>query len=273
MTIPDQIERAALIGWKLFPCSTESRAMAFKGAHLKATDDLEQIEKWCWRFPKCNWRVIFGPSNLWGFDLDIPGAEHKNDGIAALASLAKVHGPIPPRPQARSGSGGLGIFFQYHGERIIGDTNKPLPGMDPRRGQQSQTIPPSIHTTTHKPYFWVDPPWVLAPPVAPSWLLHLVEAPAPHPVRPAPHLKDGDARRNYAVAALHNGTRSVASAYEGTRNDSLNRACWSVARFLADGSLSENEVRDCFVAAARACGIPIREACLTIDSAIRSRRK
>lgn len=272
MSLPDEIERVALLGWAVFPCSRYSRAMAFAGADKQATTDLDILARWATEYPECNWRVVFGPSGLWGFDLDTPPL-HADDGIAALAALVKVHGSIPPRPQARSGGGGLGIYFRHEGQRIVGASGIPAPGMDPRRGAQTQTIPPSIHVDTKEPYRWIDPPWVVSPPIAPGWLMRLVEMPPDPPARPAPNLKNGDARRNYAVAALHNATRRVASANVGGRNDTLNRECWSVSKFLIDGSLSESEVRDCMIAAARACNIPIREACLTIDSAIRSKRK
>lgn len=272
MPIPDNIERIALLGWHVFPCSNRSRAMCFPAAHQHASANLDTIAGWAEKYPRCNWRVVFGPSGLWGFDLDVPRT-HKDDGIAALTNLTKVHGPLPPRPQARSGGGGLGIWFRWSGQRIAGGSGIPMPGMDPRRGEQSQTIPPSIHIDTRQPYYWIDPPWLITPPDAPAWLLKLVELPPEPPARPAPELKSDSARRHYAVAALHNATRRVAITIEGGRNDTLNRECWSVAKFLKDGDLSESEVRDCMVAAARAAGLNIREACLTIDSAIRSKRR
>lgn len=86
-------------------------------------------------------------------------------------------------------------------------------------------------------------------------------------VAPSPYLGPPP-RRHYAVACLHNAIRKVASGRRALRSES-----WSLARFLSDGSLTEEEIRDCMIAAARAANIPIREACLTIDSAIRSKRK
>jgi len=193
--------------------------------------------------------------------------------MAAMAALVQVHGALPPRPMTRSGGGGAAVFFEWSGERIVGDSGKPYPGMDPRRGRQSLTIPPSIHLTTKLPYRWLTPPWEVAAPKAPDWLLRLVEMPPERPIDPAPVLKSDSAKRSYAVAALHNATRRVAVANEGGRNNTLNRECWSVAKFLTQGDLTESEIRDCMIAAARAASIPIREACLTIDSAIRSKRK
>jgi hypothetical protein len=274
MPIPQEVEAVALLGWHLYPASRRSRAGMFEGASDAATCDLDTIEDWCRRFPGCNWRVVFGPSDLWGLDLDVPrDGGHKEDGVAAFAALAKVHGGIPPRPQMRSGGGGVAIFFDHSdGERIIGKTGHPAPGIDPRRGRLSQTIPPSVHIVTGRPYIWVTPPWLVTPPKAPPWLLRLMEPPPEPSSGPAPDLPSGSARRNYAVAVLHSAIRQVAAAPPGTANDTLNRKTWAVAKFTADGSLSDNEVRDCMMAAARARNIPPREACLTIDSALRAKR-
>jgi hypothetical protein len=93
------------------------------------------------------------------------------------------------------------------------------------------------------------------------------DEPADHvPVPVAPYLGPPP-RRAYAVASLHNGIRRVAAGRRALRSE-----CWSLTRFMSDGSLTEEEIRDCMIAAARAANIPIREACLTIDSAIRSKR-
>lgn len=271
--IPPEIEAIALLGWRVYPASQYSRAACFAGATDAASCDLDWIAAQCREYPGCNWRIVFEGSGIWGFDIDVPSADHAHDGIAAMAALVEVHGPLPPRPMTRSGGGGAAIIFEWNGERIVGDSNKPYPGLDPRRGRQSLTVPPSIHTTTKRPYTWVTPPWKVAPPKAPAWLLRLVEMPPEREVAPAPTLKNGTAARNYAVAALHNATRRVAIANQGGRNNTLNRECWSVSKFLSDGALTESEIRDCMIAAARAANIPIREACLTIDSAIRSKRK
>lgn len=271
--IPEEIERIALLGWRVYPASQYSRAACFKGATDAATSNLDIIDQWAVEFPGCNWRMVFEGSGVWGFDIDVPSADHVHDGIAAMSALVKIHGPLPPRPMTRSGGGGAAIFFEWNGERIIGDSNKPYPGLDPRRGRQSLTVPPSIHTTTKQPYFWITAPWTVTPPKAPAWLLKLVEAPPVRPPEPAPDIKRGTQSRNYAVAALHNATRRVAVSQEGSRNNTLNRECWSVSKFLKDGSLMESEIRDCMIAAARAANIPIRDACMTIDSAIRAKRK
>jgi hypothetical protein len=208
--------------------------------------------------------VIFGKSGLWGFDLDVPGINHIHDGIAAMASLVKTHGSLPPRPQARSGGGGLGIYFRHVGERLIGNTNQPLDGMDPRRGAQSQTIPPSVHVDTRRPYRWLVPPWEVAPPIAPAWLSKLLEPP-PEPVWKRQEIDTTDqARRRLYLAAL-----AVMDAAPGTRNDTLNRRSYQVGRMIGSGLLMEQEAVEALYGAARAAGLDHAEVRETIRSGIR----
>lgn len=261
---PD-IERVALLGWHLYPASRHSKAACIKNGTDLATCDFGQLESWSREFPACNWRVVFGPSGLWGLDCDVPPG-HAHDGIANLSALVRVHGPLPPRPQARSGGGGLALYFRHDGEPIIGGAGHPAAGIDPRRGRQSQTVPPSRHWRTGEPYRWITPPWEISPPTAPTWLLRLV-APPPEPttVAPRPLMERG---RPYAVAALRRAVGQVATAQAGTRNDTLNRAAWSVARFIESGQLQPSEIADALAHAGRIAGLDRMEVRRTLASAL-----
>lgn len=275
--IPDEIEKVALLGWHVFPASKRTRAAAFTGAHLQATTDLDKIEEWNAKFHQPNWRVVFGPSCIWGLDVDAAGPTHASDGIAAMRALVGRHGPLPQRPTIRSGGGGLGLIFAHRGEPIIGKTGVPAPGIDPRRGRLSLTLPPSIHVTTGRPYTWAIPPWRISPPSAPKWLLDLVAPPpVPEPRRQALPAT-GDKARAYAVGALYHAVRRVAGMGSGSRNDTLNTEAFSLARFVAQGALSEAELRDALYAAAHANGMVAedgaRAALNTIQSALTSRRR
>jgi hypothetical protein len=130
-----------------------------------------------------------------------------------------------------------------------------------------------MHITSKRPYLWIKgrAPWEINPPTAPGWLLEAVKPPPLPPERPAPVLTDGDKARTYAVAALRNAIARVATAPSGSANNTLNSESYGMAKFLRDGHLSESEIRDCLIAAARVRSIPIREAIATIDSGIRSR--
>jgi hypothetical protein len=267
MALPEQIEAVALLGWKVYPCSRSTKAGMFKGASAAATDDLNQLARWSNEYPRCNWRVVFGPSGIWGLDCDVPPG-HAHDGIAALAGLVNTHGLIPPRPQARSGGGGLGLFFAHQGEKIIGEGGHPAPGIDPRRGQQSQTIPPSIHVVTRRSYRWLVPPWEVAPPKAPDWLLRLLQ-PAPEPEwKRAPIDTSDDARRR-----LYRAAHAIADAAPGTRNAVLNGKAYQMGRLIGAGLLGEHEAVDAMYAAAKQAGLDHIEIAATIRSGITSGRR
>lgn len=269
MTLHPDIERVALLGWHLYPASSHSRAGCIKNGTDLASCDLDQLGRWAREFPGCNWRVVFGPSGLWGLDCDVPPG-HAQDGIANLAELVHVHGAIPPRPQARSGGGGLALFFRHQGEAIIGEAGHPAPGIDPRRGRHSQTIPPSRHWRTGQLYRWITPPWEIEAPAAPAWLLRLV-APNPAPAIPewSPRLPDAPERRQrYAAAALRRAVERVVLAAEGTRNDRLNREAWAMARFAAEGSLDPREIAVAMTHAGRQAGLLPREIISTLTSAL-----
>lgn len=265
MTIPREIEAVCLLGWRVYPASRRSRAACFKGASQAASYDLNVVAGWARDYGPCNWRVVMAGSGIWSIDLDVPSADHVADGVSAMAALVKVHGPLPPRPMTRSGGGGLAMFFRHDGERIIGKTGTPAPGIDPRRGGLSITIPPSIHVTTHRPYRWITPPWDLAPPPAPAWLLRLLEPP-PEPEVRRVEIDTTDQARN----RLYRAASAVAQAGQGARNETLNRRAYQIGHMIGAGLLGEQEAIDALYGAARAAGLDYAEAKATIRSGVNS---
>lgn len=264
---PD-IERLALLGWRLHPSSRSSRAACIKGAAEAATSDLDQLARWSREFPGCNWRAVMEGSGVWALDVDAPGPDHDADGITALTGLVARHGPLPARPMTRSGGGGFALFFRHDGEPISGKTGIPEPGIDPRRGRLTVTVPPSVHHRTGYRYRWITPPWEMSPPPAPGWLLRLV-APSPPPICASPHLAAGGLPgRPYAVAALRRAVEQVAVAPAGQRNDTLNRAAWSVARFISGGLLQPSETAEALAHAGLVAGLDRREVQQTLASAL-----
>jgi hypothetical protein len=258
----DDIERLALLGWRLYPSAPTGKKGLIRGGSDRATYDLNQLAAWSQEFPRANWRVVFGGSGIWAIDCDVPPL-HKDDGVQGMKDLVAVHGPLPKMPLMRSGGGGLVMFFRDTGAAIIGESGHPAPGCDPRRGRQSQTIPPSLHHTTRRPYRWLRAPWEISPPDAPTWLLRLVEPPpVPAWVR-APVATTDRARQKLMHAVM-----AVTRAPEGTRNDVLNRRSYQIGRYIAQGLVDHQEGVDLLVGAARSTGLPFREAALTIKSGI-----
>ena len=270
MALHPDIERLALLGWRLHPASRHSRAACFSDAAMLATCDLERLGRWSGEYPRCGWRVIMHGSGIWALDVDVPTARHKHDGIAALRDLVAVHGPLPTRPTTRSGGGGLALFFSHDGEPIIGKGGHPALGIDPRRGRQSVAVPPSVHPDTGCPYRWLVAPWELAPPPAPAWLLRLVAPPLlpPLPDSPARPLDAPEGRRRYALAALRHAADRAASAPQGRRNDTLNAETFGLTRFMAEGVLGAAEIATAMAYAGRQAGLLPHEVKGTLTSAL-----
>ena len=68
------------------------------------------------------------------------------------------------------------------------------------------------------------------------------------------------------MAALHEETRLVATARPGTRNDTLNRAAFSLGQLVAAGLLPPLAVVTALSSAAQRAGLPAEEARRTIRS-------
>lgn len=265
MNLPEEIEAVCLLGWHIYPSSKRTKAACFKGASEAASCDLDIVAGWHKDFDVPNYRVVCGPSNIWGVDLDVPSPDHAADGVAAFTRLIAGR-QIPPRPTTRSGGGGLAVFFNHAMENIHGKTGYPEPGIDPRRGRLSVTIPPSMHHRTGRKYKWLTAPWIVAPPVAPPWLVALFEPPPEASLpRPAALTNDTFARRRL-IKAVH----MIHTAGSGAGNDTLNKAAYMVARDVGAGAITEREATENLYAAAQARCIPGREALDTIKSAMRA---
>ena len=113
MTVHRQVARLAQLGWWLHPVSQYSRAAYINDATELATCDLNQLDRWSWEFPGCDWRVVMQGGGIWALDVDVAGADHVAD---------RVHGRLPPAPTTRSGGSGSVLFLSHTVEPIIGKT-------------------------------------------------------------------------------------------------------------------------------------------------------
>ncbi len=264
MAIPEEIERVALLGWRVYPSSQTTKHARFKEPGLKASFDLDVIAGWVKLYGDSNWRVVMEGSGIWGLDVDVPSADHAADGVVVMAGMVAEHGALPLRPTTRSGGGGYAVFFKHEGEPVWGKTGHPHDGLDPRVGKLSVTIPPSIHITTKRSYTWLVPPWTVDPPKAPDWLLKAV---AP-PFRAKPRMPEVTTTSR-AERRLRTAVDLVLSAPAGRSNDTLNRQAFALGRHIAAGALSEATAAEALYCAAMHRHIPSSEARDTIRSGFR----
>jgi hypothetical protein len=99
------------------------------------------------------------------------------------------------------------------------------------------------------------------------WIAELAAGQGRVPVSAVSCPVTGTARGTaYAMAALRQETRRVAAATPGTRNDTLNRAAFSLGQLAGAGLLPPLAVVSALAGAASCCGLPRAEAIRTIRS-------
>jgi len=268
-----------LRGWHVFPCAVGGKRPALRGNWQElATRSPDQVRDWWARAPY-NIGIACGPSGLVVIDLDQPrdgaiddpdddGALFPLSGADRLSRLAREHGERYPGGTyvVDTPSGGCHLYFSVAGA-VEGARNSAGvlgPHIDVRAGGgyvvgAGSRIGGQAYTARKGPR---DP----AP--LPSWLGRLVaEAPVALPV-PAPRLPVADRAqgRAYAMAALRAETSRVAAAVPGTRNDTLNRAAFSLGQLVAAGLLPPVPVITGLISAAMYAGLTEEEAARTVRS-------
>ena len=137
-------------GVPVFPCEPGAKRPLTRNGHWDATKDPHTIGRWWRRWPSANVAIPTGRnSGVLVLDVD-PNAS----GSESLAKLERTCGPLPMTARARTGGGGIHVFFRYPREREIRNSAGLLgPGLDVRGEGGYVVVPPS---RTQGPYQWVD---------------------------------------------------------------------------------------------------------------------
>jgi len=226
-----------------------------------------------WRLRPYNIGIACGPSGLAVLDLDVPhhgkaapdGVSGQPTGLDAFLRLCSEHGqPVPATFTVRTPSGGYHLYFTVSDASVRNSAGRLGPLIDVR-GAGGYVVGPRSHIGG-KPYSVVDP---ALPVPLPSWIAALLRQPEPAQVPDVPGLaarvRDGGA---WALAALRDEVRRVATAPEGKRNDTLNRAAFRLGQLAGAGLLPTDEVSTALAAAAARAGLPPAEAGRTIRSGV-----
>jgi len=274
--LPRSALDAVLRGWHVFPCAVGGKRPALRGSWQElATTSPDQVRDWWARAPY-NIGIACGPSGLVVIDLDLPRADAGDDladgalfplsGADRLSRLAREHGERYPGGTyvVDTPSGGCHLYFSVDGERARNSAGSLAPHVDVRAGGgyvvgAGSRIGDQAYTARNG---------AREPAPLPSWLGRLVaEVPVALPV-PAPRLPVADRvqGRAYAMAALRAETSRVAAAVPGTRNDTLNRAAFSLGQLVAAGLLPPVPVITGLISAAMYAGLPEEEAARTVRS-------
>lgn len=171
-----------------------------------AVNDLDTVERWWRMWPTAN----IGIRPLDGqIVLDV---DPRNGGEVQLAAMLDRYGPLPATRMARTGSGGLHLWFTCPG-RVRGAL---APGIDIKSASGYLVVPPSVHASGGS-YEWTNSGPIAA---APEFLRALLAPPPPPARRPGPV---GPVTQAVVDALL----RVVADAEDGQLN---NRLYWACAR-------------------------------------------
>jgi Bifunctional DNA primase/polymerase, N-terminal len=278
------VARAALAaagrGWHVFPCMPGGKRPALRGNWQDlATTSAEQVRDWWARAPY-NIGIACGPSGLVVIDLDLPDEPAEDDdveggalfplsGADRLAQLARQHGERYPAGTyvVDTPSGGCHLYFSAPADSQARNSAGALgPHIDVRAG--GGYVVGAGSRSGGRAYAARSEGRPPAP--LPAWLGRLVaQSPAADgPDVPAQRLPVADRAegRAYAMAALRAETERVASARPGTRNDTLNRAAFSLGQLVAAGLLPPLPVITGLISAARHAGLPEEEAVRTVRS-------
>jgi putative DNA primase/helicase len=253
-------------GFAVFPCHTLTAAGSCSCGKPKCADVAKHpatphglkdastdgaVIRAAWGASDYNVAVATGMiSGVVVIDIDLRGGE-----IAAARAL------FPPTRAARTGSGGLHLYYRHPGgAKVPNSTKKVAPGCDVRGDGGYVIAPPSLHRSTGS-YTWED----VSVPMAdvPEELLLVmrrrgprspVPTTAPAPLRRrAPTAGDTQPRR-YALAALDGACRDLQAEPKGARHGLAYNKAFKVGGYVGASLLAEHEAEARLLHATRAGG-------------------
>jgi hypothetical protein len=247
-------------GWHVFPCVPGGKQPALRGDWQDlATTDPAVICGWWARRP-FNIGIACGPSGLVVLDLDVSkGPGHPQaSGVTSLARLCDQAGQPYPLPTftVATPSGGYHLYFTAAGQAVTNSASRLGPRIDVRANGGYVVGPGS---TIGGRAYAVRNDALLA--TLPRWITDaLRKQPPPPGPRPAAFPRPGRLRGSaYAMAALRDETRRMATATDGTRHDTLNKAAFNLGQLVGAGLLPAPAVTASLTDAARRSGLPERD--------------
>ena len=188
-------------GLAVFPCGVAAKVPTTPHGVKDATTDVNIIRQWWRTDSNYNIAVATGAvSRIFVVDVDGLDAEFE------LRKLEAEHGDLPSSIEVITARG-RHIYFRWPAQPIRTSTGKIAPGIDVRGDGGYVLAPPSVHPSG-KRYCWsVDSTPTIAE--APTWLIHLIAAPASGNGATAPSewhtlITDGvvEGRRDCTIAKL-----------------------------------------------------------------------
>jgi hypothetical protein len=284
----DDALRYIALGWFIFPCHTatpDGGCSCEKGRRRKdpdyhcdspgkhpritgglnaASTDPEQIREWWELWPDANIGLNCGKSGLLVVDRDNYKDFYKGDDLDLDENTVT----------AISGGGGGHLFYAQEPSDTFGNSNKNLPaGIDIRGHGGYVVLAPSLHKSGNRYQWELDySPWDIDPAPLPPKLRALLEANK----APAPPLHsfdttikyNGNGASQYGLRALENECVRIATAVDGTRNETLNTSAFSIGQLVAGGEIHHDLAWSRMIDAAMDAGLSQAEAERTAGSGL-----
>ena len=260
-------------GFHVFPLKPGTKRPMFKDWENLASTDPKQIARWWRAIPGANIAIACGPSNLLVIDLDKAkkpgGPQHGQQTLTALAAGRQ----LPDTFTVASARGGRHLYFrQPEGAPLRNTAGSVTAGLGPlidTRGHGGFVVAPG--SVFEGSDYRVESEAAVAS--LPAWIVdelstrRMVADSAPAPA--LPRTPTTDRRRGaYGDTALSRSADTVATAPEGTRNDTLNREAFRMGRLVGGGVLHQRDVADELRRAAERAGLSPGEAANTIASGL-----
>lgn len=267
-SLGDLAARYAAAGIAVFPLKAGGKRPATSHGFKDATTDAAQVATWWASMPMAN---IGMPTGAMFDVIDLDSTE----AVAAFEVL-RAGGVVPEVIGRARTPRGEHVYIRPTGDGIGAGIR---PGMD-YRGVGGYVVAPGSRQPDGSVREWVEPLDLAAltgEPTGVSFIdavrAHDGAEPAAGPLsrrggtQMAPGAFEGGTSR-WAAAALHGEVERVRQADEGVRNDTLNRAAFSLGQLVAGGELVEAEVIEALESEALAVGLARSETTATIRSGL-----
>ena len=198
--------------WEKDACTKPGKHPRDNGWQAAATADPAQIERW-WTSRRYRASNIALATGRGGWILDEDPAK---GGTLSLEALIDQHGPLPPTPVAHTGGYGRHYWLEMPVTSIIGNRTNVLPGLDTRGAGGLIILPPSRHVTG-RPYAWDgEHDLETTPlPLAPDWLVALVQQPQASSSPSSPDASILDGARNNTLSKMAFDMRKAGISLDG----------------------------------------------------------
>ena len=153
-SLMDEAKEYAMRGFYVAAIKPKGKLKLKGNRYKEPTKDIKQIEKWWGLFPDANIGLPTGSRYNALIIIDIDVNESVN-GIETIKNIEKTHGIyLQETSVARSGSGGLHLYYMAENGICCKSRKGVLPGIDIRSEFAHVVVPPSIHKNGEK-YEWI----------------------------------------------------------------------------------------------------------------------